>query len=635
MRKGRIYYVTFFLLIGVWTSRLDAKSLERILRMADAVVLAHVTELRSDVDQYNAPVQLVALQINEVIVGALADATITLSVEVGIIYDGPPVPQFDYGEDIILCLRKKTPGDWKVVGNAFGKFRINGSNIESSTTSVQEFKNQIRNVVASALAKIDWPHGSAGAEDHGSAEGDVKLNGEFSLIDNAICPNCYGPVSGTITLRINADNAQDENGNPLSFADVRAAVERAVDTWNDAPNSYATFTVSSSEYTGARGYNNDISTVTFESTISNGGTWTFSQSQVIDEVDVIFNSDLRWNTGVSYPGTYTTYNNPYYPEEPFSQIGPVDLEDVAAHELGHGVGLGHITDPSYTMHPTDYEENEWWEKTFRRSLEDGDNSGKVYQDPSASISLSGTLPFSLLYAAPPNFDLSVNVPNDLTIAAGQTFRTENGDQATFAFADDVSLTVNGTLDATDATFTASDDSWDGIQFNSGSDGDLSNCDILHVASGSANIAIYDASPTIEDCTIDEWEGASYGILVSGSNAAPRINDNDITVDGGVGIQFTNYAEVNNCDDNIIRVPSGGSAIVVLDQAAVTSLDWNKLGGGYYPLYVTNATATIHYSYWCNPLSWNHITATYYSTVDADWNYFPDGTAHVTSWLTRL
>lgn len=259
-----------------------------------------------------------------------------------------------------------------MLGNAFGKFRINGSHIESSSISVQQFIKQIKNVVAVQAAHIDWPRGSAGAGDHGPGSGDEKLNGEFSLIDNAICPNCYGPTSGTITLRVNPDNAVDEDGNALSFSDVKDAIERAVDEWNDAPHSYATFTVSGSEYTVARGYNNAVSTVTFEPTNSNGSAWTFSDNHIKDEVDIRFNSELRWNTDASYPSSYSLYDNPYPDQQPqgfFDEIGPVDLEDVAAHELGHGVGLAHITDPAYTMHPTNYQDAEWWEKTFRRSLE--------------------------------------------------------------------------------------------------------------------------------------------------------------------------------------------------------------------------------------------------------------------------
>lgn len=71
------------------TSPLSAQSLERLIRQSDAVVQAHVTEITSDVDPYNAPLQVVTLQIDEVVTGALTDATITLRVEVGVIYDGP------------------------------------------------------------------------------------------------------------------------------------------------------------------------------------------------------------------------------------------------------------------------------------------------------------------------------------------------------------------------------------------------------------------------------------------------------------------------------------------------------------------------------------------------------------------
>jgi len=217
---------------------------------------------------------------------------------------------------------------------------------------------------------------------------------------------------------------------------------------------------------------------------------------------------------------------------------------------------------------------------------------------------------------------------NLTISSGVTLDMTAG--GTLRMADGKQLTVNGTLNATNVTFTASNTSWRGLRFNAGSDGDLSSCDILHVgpAGGTANIAIYNASPRITSCTLGDEGGTYYGIFVSGSTAAPRIEHNDISVDGGVGVQFTNYAEAANFDYNIIRAPSGASAIQVNTQAALTSVDQNKLGSGYYPLSVINATIALHYNYWCNPYGYTHIFAYSYATVDADHNYFPNSDPHV-------
>jgi hypothetical protein len=58
--------LAIFLTIAFLASPVSAQSLERLIRQSDAVVQAHVTTITSDVDQYNAPLQLVTLQIDEV-----------------------------------------------------------------------------------------------------------------------------------------------------------------------------------------------------------------------------------------------------------------------------------------------------------------------------------------------------------------------------------------------------------------------------------------------------------------------------------------------------------------------------------------------------------------------------------------
>ena len=432
MKKALQNLFTSFVVFGMLllaASPAPAQSLEKLLRRSQAVVQAQVSSINEEVNKHNVPIEIVTLQVKDVIAGEVSSGILRLDVPVGLIYDGPPVPKFNQGEEVIVALEQRD-GNWAVFGNSLGKFRITGTTVVGSDLLVQQFKRQIKKVTTSEAAYINWPSGAR--EDHNSGTGDPKLGGEFSVIND---PYLYGPTSGTIELQINPTNAEDKNGNPLSFNEVKAAVKRAVDTWNNSPHSYATFTVSSSEYSGARQGDNGVSTVTFENTTtSNAATDVRENNGIIDEVDLIFNNLNHWNTNTQYPSSYPIYNHNYR-----GNIGPVDLEDVAAHELGHGVGLAHVTSSSYTMHPTNYSLSQWWEKTYRRSLEDGDKAGKIYQAPSIPGSYNTQQIPKILLGAPP----SISIDDNFTISSGQTFDIEMG--TTLEILDYVDLKFNNPM----------------------------------------------------------------------------------------------------------------------------------------------------------------------------------------------
>jgi predicted Zn-dependent protease len=70
----------------------------------------------------------------------------------------------------------------------------------------------------------------------------------------------------------------------------------------------------------------------------------------------------------------------------------LDIQNVASHELGHAVGLGHVTDNLLTMYPTSFAG-----ETLRRSLGNGDRAGMSFLYPAGNTwtsswtSLSGGL----------------------------------------------------------------------------------------------------------------------------------------------------------------------------------------------------------------------------------------------------
>ena len=94
---------------------------------------------------------------------------------------------------------------------------------------------------------------------------------------------------------------------------------------------------------------------------------------------------------------------------------------------------------------------------------------------------------------------------NVTIPSGDTWDLQSG--VTLTFASGASLIVNGILNANNVTFTRSGSSgtWGGIQFNSGSSGNLQYCNVSNATTG---IYLYNSSPQISHCTI---QNGGYGV----------------------------------------------------------------------------------------------------------------------------
>ena len=126
---------------------------------------------------------------------------------------------------------------------------------------------------------------------------------------------------------------------------------------------------------------------------------------------------------------------------------------------------------------------------------------------------------------------SVCAIGSVAITSGKTLTVPAG--VIFSFGSGLSLTANGTLNATSATFDRSSSSgqWGGITFNSGSSGSLSGC---HINNASYGVKCNGVLPSITGCFL---EGNTIGIWLNNvGSPVNHITNNAIgNAPGGQGI----------------------------------------------------------------------------------------------------
>ncbi len=127
---------------------------------------------------------------------------------------------------------------------------------------------------------------------------------------------------------------------------------------------------------------------------------------------------------------------------------------------------------------------------------------------------------------------TINFTDDLAIPAGDSYELYTAD---FKFASGKKIVVNGTLNATNATFTSSSSSWLGIHFYSGSSGTIDGCTI-EKAQGSGALIGFGASPTVKNSTFSN--NSAVSVYVTNSHST-YLENNTIQNNTNSGVSLYN------------------------------------------------------------------------------------------------
>jgi hypothetical protein len=179
---------------------------------------------------------------------------------------------------------------------------------------------------------------------------------------------------------------------------------------------------------------------------------------------------------------------------------------------------------------------------------------------------------------------NVNVAGSVTVSSGATLTISYGTNVYFV--NGASLTINGILNATSSYFTSAY-TWGGIQFNSGSSGNLQYCTIQYVSNNG--IYCYNSSPQINNCTIQNCNTGLYCDYYS----SPTLVNNLIQNNDPYGVRCNAYSSPNltngysqggnvirsnsnsglyaayNCTPNLGSTSSGGNSIYSNTSFAIT------------------------------------------------------------------
>lgn len=223
--------------------------------------------------------------------------------------------------------------------------------------------------------------------------------------------------------------------------------------------------------------------------------------------DIWLNSTSSWYFNQTPP---STRNSSQY-----------DFVDILAHELGHAIGLGDLTNLHSLMN-IGYLDNE----IPIRGQSDGDRAGNVYQHTSNNINLSGTISKSIVLSALNSPRRTVNITGNVSIPSGKAFELEYGK---------AQVNLNGTwIKSTGGSFIDEGDN-------------IWNPDLKRT-SGTTLLGHYS---TLETAVSDASAGQSIDVL----NGSYILNGN-ISILTGVTLTINQFVTINLNGHSIVS--TGGT-----------------------------------------------------------------------------